>query len=255
MRAIFLACLIALAFCDELHFYHYKDGSIVVDNETAVKTSGPIFVEYLKTVNYTMIAGLYTKNKVSTPFGFGGIIYSSKVNKDAFEILANCTEGGWGVKPLRKLFGPIKVSGTWTKTAHFSGWCYDSEAKTNYSLNANGVYTKTPFYNFTEAAGRAQILVGQPSSNYQPVHVLNFAVIGYPYINTMKDCKAYLPFKNATESKPGYLVVAKDGAHCAILDKEGDKFIHTNPTKKLVEATPMSLINTFFPKGYNFKLY
>ena len=257
MRAIFFALLVISAFClkEEFHYFHYKEGHIVVDKEKPVKTTGPIFIEFLKTINITSIAGMHVQGSTYTPFAFAGKIVSFKKEGDHnYQIIANCTEGAWGMNPL-KLQGQIHISGQWQKNAHYHGSCYDVASKKNYSVEAQGEYTLTPFYLPAEAAARAQLLVGQSAEAYQPVHVLNFAIIGYPYITMIKNCTFYEQFKNATASKPGYIVYGNDGAHCAIVDKEGDKFIQSNPAKKQVTMNPMSMLKDFFKNGYTFKLY
>jgi len=254
MRTLFLALLALAVFCEEFHYFHYKEGQIIVDKEKPVKSTGPIFVEFLKTINITSIAGMHVSGTVYTPWAFGAKIISYKKEGENFQVIANCTEGAWGLKSM-KLIGQIRVSGQWLKNANFQGWCADLATKKNYTVQAEGVYSKSPLYNPPEAAVRAQLLVGQTAENYQPVHVLNFAAIGYPYVNMIKNCTFYLQFKNATEAKPGYFIVGNDGAHCAIVDKEGDKFIQSNPAKKLVTLNPVSMIKDFFKNGYNYKVY
>jgi hypothetical protein len=254
MRTLIFALLALAVFCEEYHYFHYKEGHVIVDKEKPAKSTGPIFIEFLKTMNVTSIAGMSVNGSVQTPWAFSAKIVEYKTEKDNFQIVANCTEGAWGLNGM-KLQGKIQVTGSMLKNAHFHGWCFDPKAKRNYTIQAQGDYTKSPLYNTTEAALRAKILVGQSAEAYQPVHVLNFAVIGFPYITMIKNCTFYQQFKNATEAKPGYLIVGNDGKHCAIVDKEGDKFIHSNPVKKQVTINPNSMIKDFFKGGYTFKLY
>jgi hypothetical protein len=255
MKAILLTLLLALALCDEMHYLHYKGGNLVVNTEPAVKVEGPIFIEFLKTMNITAIAGMHLKGSVKTPFGFSARIVSFNKSGDKIDIRANCTEASWGVKPLHGMKGEVRITGTFQK-AEYYGWCYHEATKQNFSITATGNYVKCPIYLPPEAAVRARILVGEKAEGYQPIHVLNFAVMGYPYINSIANCSWWLDkFTNQTAPKPGYVIVGKDGAHCGILDKEGDKVIHSNPAKKLVTETPLSLINEFFKNGYVLKEY
>ena len=257
MKAIFFALLVLSAFClkEEFHYFHYKEGHIIVDKEKPVKTTGPIFLEFLNTMNITSIAGMHSQGNTYTPFEFAGKVVSFKREGDRnFQIVANCTEGAWGMS-LMKLQGQIHVNGQWKGKIHYHGSCVDLASKKNYTVEAQGEYSSTPFYLPAEAAVRAQLIVGQSDEAFKPVNVLNFAVIGYTYINMIKNCTFYAQFKNATESKPGYVVLGNDGAHCAVVDKEGDKFIHSNPAKKQVTMNPMSMLKDFFKNGYTFKLY
>ena len=255
MRAILLTLLLALALCDELHYMHYKGGEIVVNNAAAVKIDGPIFIEFLSTINVTVIAGMHVKGNAKTPFGFAAKVFRYTKNGDNFLIEANCTEGSWGTKSLQGMEGTIYVNGTFQK-ATYSGYCLHRASKFNVTITAVGNYVKCPIYLPPEAAVRARILVGEKAEAYNAINVVNFAVMGYPYITNIPNCTFWLNnFYNATAAKPGFVVVGKDGAHCGIIDKEGDKLIHSNPGKKTVTETPLSLINEFFKAGYIYKEY
>ena len=56
-------------------------------------------------------------------------------------------------------------------------------------------------------------------------------------------------FPNTDKAAPGMIIVGKDGKNCAIIDNEGDKFIHSNPIKKVVTETPLVMVNQFFTNG------
>ncbi|MDR3548385.1 MAG: hypothetical protein P4M11_09010 [Candidatus Pacebacteria bacterium] len=62
-------------------------------------------------------------------------------------------------------------------------------------------------------------------------------------------------FKTVSQIKPGFLIIGEDGKHCAVVDKEGDKFVHVNPNTKKVALTPLSRIGEFFKDGYIVKDY
>ena len=151
--------------------------------------------------------------------------------------------------------GKIKITGTWERVAYI-GWCYSEKSKSNYTLLGTGEYAKCKFYSTDEGAKRAQTLIGQHSDMYSAVNVLNYATIGYPYVASINNCKWYMDnVPDASNPKPGYVIVGKDAAHCAVIDKEGDKFIHTNPVTKTVSTTSMSMIKNYFKNGYVFKDY
>ncbi len=254
MRTFVFACLLLAVFCDEMHFFHYKDGEMKIQGEQPAKISGPIFIEFLKTINVTTIAGMHIKGSTETPFALGAKITKVIRDGDKITVEAACFEAGWGTKPM-KMEGTVNVTGTWNEI-HYHAHCENKETKARWEINAHATATKCPLYAPAEAGARAKILVGQHAEVFQAVHVLNYAIIGYPYVNGIRNCTWYLQnFKNATDAKPGFAIVGNDGAHCGIIDKEGDKFIHTNPVKKLVTETPLSMAKDFFKKGYTLKDY
>ena len=254
MKLIFIALLLSAIFCEEYHTYHYE-GKMAVNSDPLVAINGPIYIELLKTMNVTIISGMHTKGSVNTPFGFVAKITKIIMNGNKMEIEVKCWEGGWGHQMVNDLVGMIRITGDLNQI-EFMQNCTEPKSKMQVGINAHGVKAQCPFYLPPEAAKRAQILVGEKEEMYKPIHVLNFAVMGYPYIESIKDCSWWLKnFHNATEGKPGFVVVGTDGKHCGIVDKEGDKFIHSNPVKHLVTATPMAMLKDFFKAGHVFKEY
>ncbi len=252
MKATFLLCLIATAACVELSAYHYKDGNMAVNGAKPSKIDGPIFMKFLNNQNVAIIAGMYS---VKTPFFFAAKITSYKVSGGKYVANATCSEAAWGTTALNALNGTITVTGVVNSTAIFKGVCATTKGVlTNYSMSAQGTYAKNVHYTPLEAAKRAPILVGQKI--YRAPQVLDFAVYGYPFLSQSTNCVWYLEnFKNATEAKAGYVVVGTDGKHCGIVDAEADKFVHVNPTTKVVVLSAMSSLRQFFPKGYQLKSY
>jgi len=254
MRFLIILALIALAMCQEYHNFHYKDGEMKVDNEQPVKVSGPVFIEFLKTMNVTTITGMHTKGTTETPFAMVAKIHKYHHENNKINIEAECFEGAWGTKTF-KMSGQVHIEGTWDEI-HYHGHCQHHETKTHWEIQAKAEKAKCPLYQPAEAAQRVHVLINQPAEVYQPVHVLNYAIIGYPYITSIKDCKWYLgKFKNATEAKAGFVIVGNDGLHCGVIDQEADKFIHSNPAKKQVTMTPLALAKDFFKAGYTLKDY
>lgn len=255
MKVILLACLLVLACCEESFTYHYK-GDMIVNKQNSVKVSGPIYIDFLKTINVTLISGMHMVGSVHTPFGLISKLTSVKMEGGKIDIEGTCMEGGWGEN--RKLFdmeGTLKITGTHDKI-HYVLNCTHKPTELYFKINADGVFTKCPYYLPPEAAKRAHLLVGESTEKYQAHNVLNWAMLGYPYFMNIKNCSIYLTqFTNVTEIKPGFLVIGKDGAHCGVFDREGDKFIHSNPATKKVSDTPNSQLKTYFPKGYVLKEY
>ncbi len=255
MRVLLVLCLAAVVLCDKFYAFHYN-GELKVNNGTSTAVAGPVFIEFLKTVNMTVIAGMHVNGPTKVPYGFGFKINSYNVSGDRFMIIAACAEGAWGTTQLKKMNGTIVLYGNIGSYVGFYGWCSSNTTHAKYSILGQGNATRTGYYNATEAARRAAMLVGQAGHTYKPVHVLNFAIVGYPYIGSIKSCEWYLKNMNQTSNvTAGYVIVGKDGKHCGVVDAEGDKFVHTNPTTKKVALTPLVKASEFFPKGYVFKSY
>lgn len=254
MKILLLALLFLAVLGEERHFFVYKDGELVVGGEPAVKTDGPMYINFLNTMNITLIAGMHVKGTVMTPFGFQTRITKFTRDGENIKVEARCSEMAWGQTYFRKLSGTVVIEGTYQK-ASYVGACTNDDTKIEYKMKASGVYSACRvLFSQPESAKRAQTLVGAKAELYKAVHVLDYAYMGYPYLGPVADCKYYNEnFKDAAKSGPGLAIVGKDNAHCAIIDAEGDKFIHSNPGKKEVTLTPLSMINDYFKKGYVFK--
>ena len=255
MKFIILSCLLLAAFCQQFHFFHYTDGHMVVDKLHPAKISGPIFIEFLKTMNMTTIAGMHIQGTTETPFALVAKITKFVQNGDKIAIDAECTEAGWGTK-FFAANGTVKIEGSWNDIKYHANCLHKQAPHTHWEIHADGKYSKCPTYPPVEAGTRAKTLVGQSVEVFNAAQVINYATIGYPYIRALGNCTAHLHrHKNATDSKPGFLVIGVDGAHCGIVDKEGDKFIHANPVSKKVSETPMAMIKNFFKNGVVYKDY
>lgn len=83
--------------------------------------------------------------------------------------------------------------------------------------------------------------------------LVDYSVRGY-YISS-HSCSDYKKlYKIVDSSAPGLVILAEDGSYCAIVDKEGDKFVHVHPKTGMVTLTPLVRIGEFF-KTYAFKSY
>lgn len=253
MRIIGLIFLFALALADEKHYFH-QSGKMSINHEEGT-TSGVIIVEFLKAINMTHVAGMYIKDGTKTPFDVSSKVTGTAVNTDgSFEINMTCFVGSFGKKMVKKLAGNAVLKGTWEKAQYVGS--YRSEVD-HLLFEFDTVGTKSPceYYSMDEAARRASDLLDQSYAAYKPNHLLNHAVYGYAYLSTT--CLDYLRDVGTPieRGKPGALIVSNDGTHCAIVDHEGHKFIHSSPSKRRIIMTPMSLVPYYFRKGYTMKEY
>lgn len=252
MKFLAILFLIAFAVCDEVHYFRYNGTMEVGSNKGII--FGPLFFEFKAKSNLTYIGGMFVKDKVHTPFEFGAKITTIAYKEDkSFVINATFIEGKWEKKVLR-VHGNVVIEGTWDKVT-YKGIAEDTAGKTKYVIDAIAEKVACPYYPMPEAAVRAGYLVGEKASVYQAPHVLNHAVFGYAYLNY--NCKYYHDQvgKETKELKPGVVVVGVDSAHCAIIDREGDKFIHSNPVKKEVTSNPVTMLKDYFKKGWILKEY
>eukprot|EP01022_Parablepharisma_sp_SALTPOND_P027584 TRINITY_DN66_c0_g1_i2.p1 TRINITY_DN66_c0_g1~~TRINITY_DN66_c0_g1_i2.p1 ORF type:complete len:272 (-),score=24.86 TRINITY_DN66_c0_g1_i2:115-930(-) len=245
---VLLVCL-AVVSCDN-HYFTYADGKMKRNDESETKIFGSMAVVTGPRHNYVEIDGMYQGSK-HMPFALVFDIQSSTQQGDQITITGNCEKGAWDGESIDTLKGEYKITGTWDK-AVFEGNCMNSDSTLAFGVNLEATKYDCEVYKAEDAAARAQYLIGESKDHFLAAHVLNFAYYDYPYINVLRSCRYYLVHfgEDTTEEKPGYAIISKDGRHCAIIDKEGDKFIHTHPIKKQVEATPMSMLKNFFRSGY-----
>ncbi len=254
MKVILIALLFAVAACDTYKHYHYNGTMARASAEQTI--FGAIFVEFLKNTNASYIAGMsVSKTRVHTPFELAGKFAKVEVKSDnSFVINVTINEAKWDNKKFAAQ-GNMIIVGTWDK-ATVDAYVVDTKTQMVYKLHAQAIRSPCGYYSMPEAATRAGFLVGEKARLYKAANVLNHALWGYAFIHTF-NCKYYLEkFGTVTnETKPGALIVGKDGKHCAVVDKEGDKFIQSHTTKDKVMLTPMTMLKTFFPQGYVLKEY
>jgi len=254
MKVIAILLLFAaLAFCDDRKYFHYNGTMKVKTDDTTI--FGPIFVEFRKTENLTIIAGMSVINRVHTPYELSAKFHHYITKPDgSFVINATCVEARLGKKTFSKLKGIILMEGTW-EHAHLTGKCEAADGSVSLEPKAEAVKNPCEFYPMEEAAIKAGYLVGEHSEVYGAANVLSHAVYGYAYLKM--SCKDYLKTvgQETKDLKPGVLIIGTDGEHCGIIDREGDKFIHSNPVKKEVTMNPMTMAKDFFKKGFVLKEY
>lgn len=189
--------------------------------------------------------------------GFLGIDLSTMT---PYELLA-LADGGTGevtatCNNIRYPIGVVKhLSGTFTakiddKQMSLKGSCKAGEDV--YTFDTVGSRGPT-YYTFKEAAAKAQKLVGQETTFWKSPQILYYAIADLP--NEAGNCRRFINGEELEKAEPGCLILGKNYEYCAIVDSEGDKFIHGDLTKKKVASTPMAMIKTFFPSGYTFRKY
>ncbi len=110
-----------------------------------------------------------------------------------------------------------------------------------------------PKYTPSEAARRAESLVGKSRSEYVCNQVVNYAYYGVKNYGYLAD--AYLRFGSESSSfRAGCAVVASTGEHVGIVANDGN-FIHSSSSKYAVIKVPTSQIKYIFPKGYHIRCY
>eukprot|EP01022_Parablepharisma_sp_SALTPOND_P035789 TRINITY_DN965_c0_g1_i1.p1 TRINITY_DN965_c0_g1~~TRINITY_DN965_c0_g1_i1.p1 ORF type:complete len:354 (+),score=14.22 TRINITY_DN965_c0_g1_i1:103-1062(+) len=253
MKVLALILVLVLVFCDDFRTFHYN-GTMQINGGRKTAIEGPFFIGNRMGRNLTIITGMITVRRQHTYFDFTSEITKFSQDNDRIELEAKCVEVTWDGKMYNGLEGKVIIAGTTKDVKYFSN-CTLRGLNIKWEIGARGKETNCTIFSPSEAAKWAQLLVGNTAA-YHAIHVVNFATMGYPYLPTIKHCSWWLQhFKDATESQPGFVIVGKDGEHCAIIDQEGDKFIHENPVRGEVTANPLSMLKTYFPKGYLFKDY
>ncbi len=246
---ILTIALVSLAM--ERHYLHFTNGKMTVNGAEA-PIEGFIVVGFDKKRNGTAVAGTYGQKSLAAGFIFeSGNIMNFTQSGNTFSFWVPCKTGDWKEERLYKIRGIIRASGDYHTLKY---WSNCSSDRIRLEVSAEGHYSQCIFYELQEAAKRAQMLVGYKSDTYRPVEVISYAAVGYP--QAWKSCEWFLKHShNATEAHPGYVIVGKDGKHCAIVDAEGDKFVHAHPTKNIVTLSPMTALPQFFHNGYVFRYY
>lgn len=249
MKALFFFLLLAFALCDRKYFT-YKKGTLQYGNEASGEIFGHLEIMNEGRDQYVELNGLHLGG-IRRPFAF--IMGLPKMNWDEPGLTGECRSGKWDLKSL-KLTGTYSVTYS-GDTVKFEGACTDLSTKKVFKINFTGNSTKCLVFQPPEPAIRSMYLIGEKISRYRPAYVLNFAYYDYPFMRILRNCRFYLNKfgDTATEAKPGYAIVGKDGMHCGVVDHEGTKFIHANPAKKQVTLTPLALANNFFRNGFVFK--
>ena len=247
MKAILAVCLFLVGLSYAEHYYfQVTEGQMTINKGKPGKFSGVSHLE--NSFGFSTFSGTYVDGSNFTPFTIGGMILKFD-NNGKIDVDATCTEGSWDKKAFRPE-GKVKLTGTLTDVTYHVD-CEDKASKIHWEITGKAKASKCTQYSPIEAAVRAKDTIGKHAEDFSAVQVVNYAIIGYKY--TIGKCKDYLDnFKKVDKSSAGFAIVGKDGEHCGIMDKDGDKFIHTNPVKKLVDETPLAMAKNFFKNGYVF---
>eukprot|EP00831_Metopus_contortus_P083467 TRINITY_DN924_c0_g1_i1.p1 TRINITY_DN924_c0_g1~~TRINITY_DN924_c0_g1_i1.p1 ORF type:complete len:278 (-),score=63.81 TRINITY_DN924_c0_g1_i1:121-954(-) len=206
--------------------------------------------------NNTYITGMFEgRRHHHHSFEFGAKIVNFTNSSGSIFIQAEYFEGRIGRHSLPEVHGKCNITGTIGSVKYF-GYGSNQGKSHHFNITGAGYNSHCPFYTMDEAASRAGILIGENAHEYEAANVVNYAVLGYPFIPSANASYYHDVFgEKANSTAPGVVIVGNDYKHIAIVDKEGDKFIHSVHAKKVIIATPVSQINTYFPKGYVLKSY
>lgn len=251
MKFFIFTCLALSVLSQEIHPFRYRKGTVNIGKGDVVVSGSAIFqndsdiliIEY-----YGMDASTMTPFMIQATTS---ATRSSNVN-DNMDIVFDCSEGRWSDKQNVELSGTLNFTGNWDK-AEIKGYCTTKDDE-EWIINSNGMEKKATFFSYEEAAMRAKLLMGQSAEHYSTSSIISYAVLDYPY--TGLNCEQILArYPTSDISKAGIIIVGKDGKHCGIVASEGEKFIHTDPHKKVVIDTFLSLAMQFFPNGFLYKAY
>eukprot|EP00826_Nyctotherus_ovalis_P039192 TRINITY_DN3745_c0_g1_i6.p1 TRINITY_DN3745_c0_g1~~TRINITY_DN3745_c0_g1_i6.p1 ORF type:complete len:203 (+),score=42.90 TRINITY_DN3745_c0_g1_i6:237-845(+) len=164
-----------------------------------------------------------------------------------------CVEGRWSNGEKVRMSGVFNFSGNWDK-AEIKANCIVKETREVWVIESNEMEKKTIYFSYEESGLRARSLIGQSSQKYNSSNVISYAILDYPY--TDLNCELiFNRFPDEETSKPGTIILGKDKVNCGIIDNEGSKFVHSDVSKGIVTATPLSLAKRFFPEGFVYKGY
>eukprot|EP00831_Metopus_contortus_P031368 TRINITY_DN2559_c0_g1_i9.p1 TRINITY_DN2559_c0_g1~~TRINITY_DN2559_c0_g1_i9.p1 ORF type:complete len:262 (-),score=24.95 TRINITY_DN2559_c0_g1_i9:170-955(-) len=254
MKFVVLTLLLSVVCCS-YSFYHYN-GTIQMGEEVQ-NITGSIIVEISNKMNMTYMTGM-----VDGPYHHhhsfevaGKITNYSKYSNDTLYITGAYVEGRIGSRRIYELDGKFNVT-IIKNVIFYKGNGTEKSGSHYFALDCSGYYSACPYYKMKEAAARAALLIGESSQEYKPTDVINYAVLGYPYIRNANTTFYHKYFGELAKiTAPGVIIVGNDFKHIAIVDKEGDKFIHSIPERNTILATPIGQIRTYFPNGYVLKGY
>jgi len=238
MRVFVLGIFILVVCAEVPKVFRFTNGRLIKDMDTYDSVSGTVWITKDLLVYFGMIT------ETMTPFMTIGAPWREGV--------FNCVVRKFENKetPLKDLILVNKVN---DKTKVSSN-CSTQEGKAWFFESINNE-SKTMFFPPQEAGLRAKNLIGQNSEKFTSTALIYYAILDAPYI-PKNDCgKEFNTYPDVDKPGPGVVILGKDGKHCAILDNEGNKFIHVNPAKRVITYDSIAIINTYFPKGFVYKAY
>lgn len=249
MKFIIICLITVISLCQtiETHPFRYKNGSINM-GEKKVIISGSLW--YKKNIESQVATLLGIDYDTMTPLL---IMAYGKPSNNTLNVTFGCSLGTWGKKQIVFSGGLITMNGSLDKSK-LNGECSLSAGE-YWIFNTSNVKADSIYYSQEEAGLRAKNLIGQTFERYKPSNVIDYAIRDFPYLD--QNCSAFLhqSFPETLSVEPGAIIVGKDGEHCAIVDNEGTKFVHSNPILKKVTHEALVLLSRYFPKGVVYRRY
>eukprot|EP00826_Nyctotherus_ovalis_P024278 TRINITY_DN187_c0_g1_i4.p1 TRINITY_DN187_c0_g1~~TRINITY_DN187_c0_g1_i4.p1 ORF type:complete len:262 (-),score=32.85 TRINITY_DN187_c0_g1_i4:106-891(-) len=248
MRTILFCLLLTVAFSQTpiFHYFRYKNGTFRLGDKPAVTITGSF--HYVKQGPLELVELFGMDYSTMTPVLFIALAQPTGITKEY-----TCTTAAWDLHDDGQMSGTAVVKGDWEKS-ELDADCISSVGEHWRFKTSN---TKSPTFGYTqkEAARRAKHLIGQDFRRYGPSTVILYAVYDYSFF--LFGCSIFLinQFPEAPGPEPGAIMVGTDAKHCAIMDEEATKFIHSNPSKRKVTLDSIAITKRYFPNGVVYKRY
>ncbi len=253
MSKLFLLLLAFMpAFVFSSHYYfHYKKAELSVMGEKHSSPTGVIYHEDERESLFRLY-GVSWKGNVPSTFQLIGFAHGQWTQK-SFEGIVQCGNLEWEGVDYKGLIGSLKARGAMDEM-NYEGMCNLDGGALNFNISVTGQASNCIQYEPAEGALRVQSMFGKKYVSLHTADVVTYATIGH--MATRHKCKEFLgSYKTVAKISPGFLMVAKDGSYCAIISKDGDKFVHAGPRTSMVVATPLGSAWQYFPGGYIIKDY
>ena len=223
--------------------FRFKDAKIIKGDKQYTQAEGTILEQH----DVLGFMGMHMPS--FTPFL---VIASAKRDLGSFVKSYTCSHYKWGKTEFDYLTGSITMNAP-SDHGEIKGNCKASSGV--FSFIANSTQSKIVFYEPKEAGRRAKILIGQSTEKFRTTEVILYAIIDLVDSASNNCEKEFESFPAAEGPGPGIIILGRKDRHCAILDNEGTKFVHSHSSKKEVRYESVSLINTYFPNGHEYKKY
>lgn len=229
----------------ELTFFRIRNGTIVKGKTEYKGVAGSFWDLFFGMAMFGM------ETSTMTPFTVMGIY---PIQPRGFEREYRCIHLIWERSQEEATDGDISLEGS-KDAVNLTGEC-NFEDGSKFSIKSMLYEIKNPMYSAREAGLRARSLIGQSIHKFRAPEVISYAGIDVVYLRPDADCWTLLAdLKDAFGLAPGVAILGKDGRHCAIVDHEGTKIVHSNPVKKVVTEDSVALLHRYFPSGYVYKNY
>lgn len=251
MKFFILASLALLAGAQEPEIYNFfrmKNGTIVKGKTEYKGVTGTLWV-------LPFMMGIFgLEASTVTPFSIVGVLTdANSAPSDGFERDYSCEGLIWERREI-ETDGSIRLNGP-SDAVKLAVKCNLKDGE-GISIKATVYEIDEPKYSAREAGLRARLLIGQSIEKFRAHEVITYAGMDRGYLKDDKNCWTELAgSRRVSIPAPGIAILGKDGKHCAILDHEGTKFIHSNPVKKVVTEDSTVMLGRYFPNGYHYVEY